>query len=175
MKNDRDPGLEATAYFKPEQSTYANSTHVAEVEIDIETGEVRVTNVLVNHDCGNVINPLIVHGQVVGGVAHGLGNAIFEQLRFDENGQPLTTTFADYLLPMATDMPRVELRHSETPSPLNPIGVKGAGEGGTIAVIAAIASAIEDALTPFGARVSEMPITPERIVELVAAGKRPTI
>ncbi len=172
MKNDRDPGLEAASYFKPEQSTYANSTHVAEVEVDIETGEVRVTNVLVNHDCGNVINPMIVHGQVVGGVAHGLGNAIFEQLRFDENGQPLTTTFADYLLPMATDMPRVELRHSETPSPLNPIGVKGAGEGGTIAVIAAIASAIEDALTPFGARVSEMPITPERIVELVAAAKR---
>ena len=171
MKGDRDPGLEATSYFKPEQSTYANSTHVAEVEVDIETGEVKVTSVLVNHDCGRVINPLIVHGQVVGGVAHGVGNAIFERLMFSAEGQPVTTTFADYLLPGATDMPRVTVTHTETPSPLNPIGVKGAGEGGTIAVIAAIASAIEDALSPFGAWIAEMPVSPERVLELIAAGK----
>jgi carbon-monoxide dehydrogenase large subunit len=171
MKADRDPGLEATSYFKPEQSTYANSCHVAEVEVDIETGHVKVTRVLVNHDCGNVINPMVVEGQIVGGVAHGIGNALFERLLFDETGQPLTTSFADYLLPMATDVPNVETLHTETPSPLNPIGVKGAGEGGTIAVIAAIISAVEDALRPFNVRLSEMPISPERIVELVLDAK----
>ena len=164
MKQDRDPGLEATSYFKPEQSTYANSSHVAEVEVDIETGHVKVTKVLVNHDCGRVINPMIVEGQIVGGVAHGIGNALFEQLLFDATGQPLTTTFGDYLLPMATDVPHVDTIHTETPSPLNPIGVKGAGEGGTIAVIAAIISAVEDALSPFGVRLAQMPVTPETII-----------
>lgn len=173
MKPDRDPGLEATSYFKPEQSTYANSSHVAEVEVDIETGHVKVTRVLVNHDCGNVINPMIVNGQIVGGVAHGIGNALFERLVFDESGQPQMTSFADYLLPMAPDVPHVETLHTETPSPLNPIGVKGAGEGGTIAVIAAIISAIEDALRPFGVRLTEMPISPERIVELIGEARKP--
>jgi carbon-monoxide dehydrogenase large subunit len=167
MKGDRDPGLEATSYFKPEQSTYANSCHVAEVEVDIETGHVQVTRVLVNHDCGRVINPMIVEGQIVGGVAHGVGNALFEQLLFDENGQPQTTSFGDYLIPMATDVPPVEVIHTETPSPLNPIGVKGAGEGGTIAVIAAIISAIEHALTPFDVRLTTMPVTPEQIVRMI--------
>ena len=171
MKNDRDPGLEATSYFKPEQSTYANSCHVAEVEVDIETGHVKVTRVLVNHDCGNVINPMVVEGQIVGGVAHGIGNALFERLLFDENGQPLTTSFADYLLPMAPDVPNVETLHTETPSPLNPLGVKGAGEGGTIAVIAAIISAIEDALKPFNVRLTEMPVAPDRIIELISASQ----
>jgi len=166
MKGDRDPGLEATSYFKPEQSTYANSCHVAEVEVDIETGHVKVTRVLVNHDCGRVINPMIVEGQIVGGVAHGVGNALFEHLLFDENGQPLTTSFAEYLIPMATDVPNVDVIHTETPSPLNPIGVKGAGEGGTIAVIAAIVSAIENALTPFDVTLASMPVTPEQIVRL---------
>ncbi|MDB5597310.1 MAG: Dehydrogenase [Hyphomicrobiales bacterium] len=167
MKGDRDPGLEATSYFKPEQSTYANSSHVAEVEVDIDTGHVKVTRVVVNHDCGRVINPMIVEGQIVGGVAHGIGNALFEQLLFDENGQPLTTSFAEYLLPMAPDVPNVEVIHTVSPSPLNPIGVKGAGEGGTIAVIAAIISAIENALKPFDARLAEMPISPEKIVRIV--------
>ena len=171
MKGDRDPGLEATSYFKPEQSTYANSCHVAEVEVDIETGHVQVTRVLVNHDCGRVINPMIVEGQIVGGVAHGVGNALFEQLLFDENGQPQTMSFGDYLIPMATDVPPVEVIHTQTPSPLNPIGVKGAGEGGTIAVIAAIISAIENALTPFDVRLTTMPVTPEQIVRMI--GKKP--
>ena len=172
MKSDRDPGLEATSYFKPEQSTYANSSHIAEVEVDIETGHVKVTRVVVNHDCGRVINPMVVEGQIVGGVAHGVGNALFEQLLFDENGQPLTTSFAEYLLPMAPDVPNVEVLHTVSPSPLNPIGVKGAGEGGTIAVIAAIISAIENALSPFGARLAEMPISPEKIVRIVQQARR---
>ena len=109
---------------------------------------------------------------MVGGVAHGIGNALFEHLLFDENGQPLTTSLGEYLLPMATDVPRVELLHTETPSPLNPIGVKGAGEGGTIAVIAAIVSAIENALTPFGVRLTDMPIGPEKIVRLIGQSQK---
>ncbi len=171
MPAHRDPGLEATVYFKPEQSTYASSCHAAEVEVDIETGQVKINRFIVAHDCGRVINPLIVEGQVVGGVAHGLGNALLERLVHDENANPVSTSFAEYLMPMATDMPgRVELRHIETPSPLNPLGVKGAGEAGTIAAIAAIVGAVEDALSPFGVRISETPLSPQRVVELVKAG-----
>jgi carbon-monoxide dehydrogenase large subunit len=116
-----------------------------------------------------VINPLVVEGQVIGGVAHGVGNALFEWLRHDDQAQPLTTSFADYLLPTATDMPRVETHHAVTPSPLNPLGVKGAGEGGTIAAIAAIVGAIEDALAPFGARIMHCPVTPAQIIDLINA------
>ena len=172
MPAHRDPGLEATVYFKPDQSTYASSCHVAEVEVDIETGSVKIARFIVSHDCGRVINPLIVEGQVVGGVAHGLGNALLERLVHDENATPVSTSFAEYLMPMATDMPdRVELLHTETPSPLNPLGVKGAGEGGTIAAIAAIVGAVENALSPFGVRISETPISPQRVVELVKAAR----
>ena len=161
------PGLEHTAYFTPEQSVYSNGTHVAEVEVDIETGAVQILRFTVAHDCGRVINPLIVDGQVVGGVAHGVGNALFERMVYDENAQPLTTHFGEYLLPLATDVPRVDLVHRETPSPFNPLGVKGAGEGGTIASIAAILSAVENALGPYGVVIAEAPITPQRIVELL--------
>lgn len=172
MPAHRDPGLEATVYFKPEQSTYASSCHVAEVEVDVETGRVKIERFVINHDCGRVINPLIVAGQVIGGVAHGLGNALLERLVHDANATPVSTSFAEYLMPMATDMPRIELDHVETPSPLNPLGVKGAGEAGTIAAIAAIVGAVENALAPFGVRIAETPILPHRIVELVREAKR---
>jgi aerobic carbon-monoxide dehydrogenase large subunit len=161
------PGLEHTAHFTPEQSAYSNGTHVAEVEVDIETGAVRILRYTVAHDCGRVINPMVVDGQVIGGVAHGIGNALFERLMYDDQAQLLSGTFADYLLPLATDVPRVDLVHLETPSPLNPLGIKGAGEGGTIPAIAAILSAVENALAPFGVRIAEAPITPQRIVELL--------
>ena len=167
MAGGLEPGLESTAYFKPDQSTYSNSTHVAEVEVDIETGMVRILRHVVMHDCGRVINPLVVEGQIVGGVAHGIGNALFERLRFADDAQPLTTNLGEYLLPLATDMPRVEAHHMETPSPLNPLGVKGAGEGGTIGSIAAIISAVEHALEPYGVHITETPIEPQRIVELL--------
>jgi carbon-monoxide dehydrogenase large subunit len=167
MAGGMEPGLEATAYFKPDQSTYSNSTHVSEVEVDIETGMVRLVRHVVMHDCGRVINPLVVEGQIVGGVAHGIGNALFERLLYDESGQPLTTSLAEYLVPLATDMPPVEAHHMETPSPLNPLGVKGAGEGGTIGSIAAVLSAVENALEPFGVTIAEAPIEPQRIVELL--------
>ena len=167
MAGGLPPGLEHTAHFTPEQSVYSNGTHVAEVEVDIETGAVAILRYTVAHDCGRVINPMVVDGQVVGGVAHGIGNALLERMVYDENAQPLSATFAYYLLPLATDVPRVDLVHLETPSPLNPLGVKGAGEGGTIPAIAAIVAAVENALAPFGVTIAEAPITPQRIVELL--------
>jgi carbon-monoxide dehydrogenase large subunit len=159
------PGLEHTAYFTPPQASYCNGTHVAEVEVDPFTGAVTLVDYTVAHDSGTIINPLIVDGQVQGGVAHGVGNALFEWMKYDAGAQPLTTTFQDYLLPAAPDVPPCRIEHVETPNPLNPLGVKGAGEGGTIPAPAAIISAIEDALSPFGVRFAEMPLTPDRIVD----------
>jgi aerobic carbon-monoxide dehydrogenase large subunit len=158
-------GLEHTAYYTPTQAAYCSGTHVVEVEIDVMTGGVKILRYTVAHDSGRVINPLIVDGQVQGGVAHGIGNALLEWMQYDENAQPLTTSFADYMLPMATDVPTCAISHVETINPMNPLGVKGAGEGGTIPAAAAIIGAIEDALSPFGVRFAETPLTPERIVE----------
>jgi len=171
MAGGLTPGLESTAYFQPDQSTYSNGVHVAEVEVDIETGGVTILRYTVLHDCGTVINPMVVEGQVVGGIAHGIGNALFERLYHDSGAQPQTTNFAEYLLPTATDMPPIKILHTETASPLNPLGVKGAGEGGTIASIAAIIGAVENALAPFGITINEAPISPARIVELVSAAR----
>ena len=176
MAGGPTPGLEATSHFTPDQSTYSNGTHVAEVEVDIETGQVKILRYVVMHDCGHVINPMVVEGQVVGGVIHGIGNAFFERMLYDSEAQPLSTNFGEYLLPLATDSPNVEVLHMETPTPLNPLGLKGAGEGGTIPAIAALISAVENALEPFGVHIAEAPITPERIVELLgeaARGRRP--
>ena len=167
MAGGLTPGIEHTAYFTPDQSTYSNGTHVAEVEVDVETGQVKILRYVVMHDCGNVINPMVVKGQVEGGVAHGVGNALFERMIYDDNAQPLNVNFGEYLLPGSIDVPRVELHHIETPSPLNPIGVKGAGEGGTIPAIAAIIAAVENALTPFNVKITEAPISPARLVELI--------
>jgi len=159
------PGLEHTAYFTPPQASYCNGTHVAEVEVDPFTGGVKIVRYTVAHDSGNIINPLVVDGQVQGGVAHGVGNALFECMKYDHDAQPMTTTFQDYLLPGALDVPPCAIEHVETSNPLNPLGVKGAGEGGTIPAPAAIISAVEDALSPFGVRFAEMPLTPDRIVD----------
>jgi len=162
-------GLEHTAYYAPSQAAYCSGTHVVEVEVDAMTGGVKVLRYTVAHDSGRVINPLIVDGQVQGGVAHGIGNALLEWMQYDDNAQPLTTSFADYLLPMATDVPTCNISHVETVNPLNPLGVKGAGEGGTIPAAAAIIGAIEDALSPFGVHFAETPLTPERIVAALRA------
>jgi carbon-monoxide dehydrogenase large subunit len=157
-------GLEHTAYYTPAQAAYCSGTHVVEVEVDHMTGGVKILKYTVAHDSGRVINPLIVDGQVQGGVAHGIGNALLEWMQYDENAQPLTTSFADYMLPTATDVPACAIAHVETANPLNPLGVKGAGEGGTIPAAAAIIAAIEDALTPFNVHFAETPLMPERIV-----------
>src|SRR5215510_14210602 len=162
---EQTPGLEHTAYFTPLQASYCNGTHIAEVEVDPFTGGVQLLRYTVAHDSGRIINPLIVDGQVQGGVAHGIGNALFEQMKYNQGAQPLTTTFQDYLLPTALDVPGCDIEHVETPNPLNPLGVKGAGEGGTIPAPAAIISAVEDALSAFGVRFTEMPLTPDRIVD----------
>jgi carbon-monoxide dehydrogenase large subunit len=162
-------GLEHTAYYTPSQAAYCSGTHVAEVEVDAMTGGVKVLRYTVAHDSGRVINPLIVDGQVQGGVAHGIGNALLEWMQYDDNAQPLTTSFADYLLPMATDVPTCAIAHVETVNPLNPLGVKGAGEGGTIPAAAAIIAAIEDALSPFDVHFAETPLMPERIVAALRA------
>ena len=163
-----EAGLEATSYFQPSQAAYSNGSHVAEVEVDIETGAIIILRYIVAHDCGNIINPMIVDGQVQGGVAHGLGNALLEFLHFDQDANPLTTTFADYLLPTAELVPEVQILHLETPTPNNPIGVKGAGEGGTLPAAAVIIAAIEDALTPFDIRFRDTPLLPHQIVHAIS-------
>ncbi|MEQ8228322.1 MAG: xanthine dehydrogenase family protein molybdopterin-binding subunit [Rhodospirillales bacterium] len=161
------PDLETSGYFTPPQATYSNGSHVAEVEVDAETGQITILKYTVVHDCGTVINPMLVDGQVQGGVAHGIGNAVLERMVFDEDANPLTTTFADYLMPTAEIVPDCDIVHMESPTPLNPLGAKGAGEGGTIPAPAAIVAAVENALMPFGLRITDCPITPQRIVELI--------
>jgi aerobic carbon-monoxide dehydrogenase large subunit len=162
-------GLEHTAYFTASQASYCNGTHIVEAEVDPMTGGVTLLNYTIAHDSGTIINPLIVDGQVQGGTAHGIGNALFEWMKYDGGANPLTTTFQDYLLPSAPEVPACKIIHVETPNPLNPIGVKGAGEGGTIPAPAAIVAAIEDALSPFGVRFVEMPLTPEKIITALRA------
>ena len=167
---DIEPGLEANVNWRSDSLAYANACHVAEVEVDPDTGGVRILNYVALQDSGILINPMMVDGQVVGGVAHGIGNAILEWMGFDESGQPTTTTLADYLLPSAMEVPFIETIYQETPSPLNPLGAKGAGEVSTIPTAAAVISAIEDALQPFGVRIAQTPITPHKLVELIANG-----
>ena len=144
-----DPGLAAEATFRVDQLAYSNACHVVEVEVDIETGGVTILRYVAIQDSGRRVNPQIVEGQVHGGIAHGIGNAMFEWMGYDDAGQPVTTTFADYLLPTATEVPAFETLYKESPSPHNPLGVKGVGEVGVIPAAAAIISAIEDALSPF--------------------------
>jgi aerobic carbon-monoxide dehydrogenase large subunit len=165
------PDLSATAYAEFKGLAFANGTNAAEIEVDVETGEVRVRRYVVAHDCGRMINPRLVDGQIQGGVVHGIGNALFERMLHDDHATPLSVNYGEYLLPMSCEMPRVEIHHMETPSPVNPIGVKGAGEGGTIPAAACIISGIEDALAPFGIRINEHPVSPARIVELIAAAR----
>lgn len=165
------PDLAATAYAEFKGLAYANGTNVAELEVDIETGEVKISRYVVAHDCGRLINPRLVDGQIRGGVVHGIGNAIYERMIFDADANPLTTNYGEYLLAMPCEMPHIEIYHLETPSPVNPIGVKGAGEGGTIPAAACIISGIEDALRPFGVRITEHPVSPARVLELIAAAR----
>jgi carbon-monoxide dehydrogenase large subunit len=166
---DVEAGLQATHHFRPASLTYSNAAAVAVVEVDVETGAVRIERIFVVHDCGRLINPMVVEGQIQGGVAHGVSNTLFEEVPYDAAGQPLAATFMDYLIPTAAEVPPLEIAHMETPSPLNPAGVKGAGEGGAIVAPAAIAAAIEDALRPLGVRITSLPLPPERLRRLIAA------
>lgn len=163
-----EPGLEQTANFMPAGLAYSNSSHCVEVDVDIDTGLIRVLRYVVASDCGHLINPMIVEGQIVGGVVHGIGNALFERMAYDGNAQPLTTNFGEYLLPMATELPKIEVLTQISPSPLNPLGVKGVGECGVIPAAAAIISAVENALQPFAVHIVQVPLFPEDIVAKVA-------
>lgn len=160
-------GLEATRHFRVDSMAYANGFHVCEVEVDPHTGQVCIARYVAVQDSGKLVNPMLAEGQIVGGIVHGIGNALFESMAYDANGQPITTTFADYLLPTATEVPHIEVITHETLSPLNPMGMKGVGEVSVIAVTSAIASAIEDALKPLGVRVRETPLSPVRLLELI--------
>jgi carbon-monoxide dehydrogenase large subunit len=166
------PDFEATAYHHVPTVTWASAVHVAQVEVDAGTGVVRLLAYHVVHDCGRVINPLIVAGQIHGGVAQGIGGALYEEMVYDAAGQLLTASFMDYLVPTAMEIPRIETVSRESPSARNPLGIKGLGEGGAISPPAAIANAIEDALAPFGVRITETPVTPSRLLALIESGRR---
>jgi carbon-monoxide dehydrogenase large subunit len=161
----------ATVYRQVPTVTYASAVHVALVEVDIDTGHVTLLRYVVAHDCGRVINPMIVDGQICGGVAQGIGGGLFEELVYDASGQLLSGSFMDYLLPTCVEVPPIRMIHLEFPSPRNPLGIKGVGEGGAISPPAAIANAVEDALRPFNVCVRQAPLTPERVVRLIQQGR----
>ncbi|HEU5378418.1 MAG TPA: aerobic carbon-monoxide dehydrogenase large subunit [Ktedonobacteraceae bacterium] len=161
------PGLEASEFYSPPHGSFASGIHGAIVEVEPATGMVTFLKYAAVHDCGRVINPMVVEGQVHGGVAQGIGGSFFERLVYDKEGQLINASFMDYLLPTAAEIPPIAVEHVETPSPLNPLGAKGAGEAGVIPVPALFASAIDDALAPFGLRIREMPLHPCRLHELL--------
>jgi aerobic carbon-monoxide dehydrogenase large subunit len=166
------PGLEETEFFSSQGMSFPFGTHVAVVEVSPETGDIRILRYVAVDDCGNVINPMLVEGQVHGGIAQGLGQALLEQVVYDENGQLHTGTLMEYAVPRADTMPALELDHTVTPSPLNPLGVKGVGEAGTTAAPAAVANAVIDALVPFGVTDIDMPLTPPRVWAAIQAVSR---
>jgi carbon-monoxide dehydrogenase large subunit len=169
-----EPGLYAAHFFEAPRMTYPYGTHVALVEVDPATGRVTIQKYVVTYDVGRAINPMIVGGQIVGGLAQGIGGALFEELVYDDGGQPLTTTFMDYLVPTAMEMPAGTIVKilEETPTPLNPLGVKGVGEGGSSGAGAAIANAVADALAPLGVTIRDLPLSPDRLAALVRARGR---
>jgi carbon-monoxide dehydrogenase large subunit len=166
-----EAGLEANVNHRTDALAYANACHVAEVEVDIETGAIKILNYVALQDSGVLINPMMVDGQVHGGIAHGIGNTFYEWMGYDDGAQPVTVTYADYLLPTAAEVPMMTTLYRETPSPLNPLGVKGVGEAGTIPAAAALVSALEDALSPFHVRIGQYPLSPMKVLELIQAGR----
>lgn len=165
------PALEESAVYEPERSTgaFSYASHACTVAVDPGTGKVELLDYVVCHDCGTIVNPMIVEAQVVGGVAQGIGTALYEEMPYDENGQPLASTFLDYMIPGFPEVPDVRVLHMETPSPHTRFGIKGMGEGGAIAPPAVIINAVNDALRRIGVRLDETPITPERVRAAIAA------
>ena len=160
-------GLEASArYTAANASIWVNATHVCTCEVDVETGRVHLLRYIVSEDCGPMINPSVVEGQIAGGVAQGIGAVLYEHLACDGDGNPLATTFMDYLVPSAVEIPAIEYGHIETPSP-GPGGYKGVGEGGAIGAPPAVVNAVADALSPFGVTVTRLPLSPSRIMALL--------
>ncbi|HEX7588256.1 MAG TPA: molybdopterin cofactor-binding domain-containing protein, partial [Anaerolineae bacterium] len=172
VKPHTEPGLEATRYFGPQSGVTASGAHAMIVQVDPETMMIQILKYIAVHDCGKVINPMILEGQVHGGIAQGIGNSFYEKLAYDDNGQLLSGSFMDYLLPTAMEIPHLEVGHEETPSPWNPLGVKGAGEAGAIPVGALFAQALEDALEIKGLEILEIPLSPNRLFELIEEAKQ---
>src|SRR5262249_18895288 len=167
IPEDMEPGLSATAFYEPKNFTFPFGTHVAVVEIDRETGEIHFQRYVAVDDCGKQINPMLVAGQVHGGIAQSIGQALYEEVVYDSQGQLVTGTLMDYALPKAAMIPHLELDSTETPSPVNPLGAKGVGEAGTIGATPAIVAAVVDALSPFGVRHLDMPLRPEKIWQVI--------
>ena len=171
LPKNMEPGLTATAYYEPSNFTFPFGAHICVVEVDPKTGVVTVQKYIAVDDCGKVISPLLVDGQIQGGIVQGMGQALFEEVLYDENGQLLTSSLMDYALPRAGDLPRLELARTETPTPVNPLGAKGVGEAGTVGSTPAFVNAVVDALEPFGVSHIDMPLKPEKIWQLCRRGK----
>jgi carbon-monoxide dehydrogenase large subunit len=171
MPQGVEPGLEASSFFDPPNFVYPFGTHVAVVEVDSETGDVELKDYVAVDDCGRIINPMIVEGQIHGGLAQGIGQALWEEAVYDENGQLQSGTMMDYVIPKARFFPRFRTDKTETPTNVNPLGVKGIGETGTIASTAAVYSAVMDALAPLGVTKIGMPLKPEKVWKAIKAGQ----
>jgi carbon-monoxide dehydrogenase large subunit len=167
-----EPGMDATEAVVNDALTYANGTHAVEVEVDIETGRVDILRYIIVHDSGVLINPMIVDGQVIGGTAHGVGNTLYEWMGYDDDANPVTSTLAEYMLITAPEMPHIEIHHQISPTPQNPLGIKGVGECGVVPASAAIVSAIDDALAEYDIHFNHIPVTPSDIVGAVAAARK---
>ncbi|MDO9215955.1 MAG: molybdopterin-dependent oxidoreductase, partial [Lacisediminimonas sp.] len=168
-----DPALDTSAVYQPGRSSgaFSYASHACVVAVDPGTGMIELLDYVVCHDCGTMVNPMIVEAQVVGGVAQGLGTALYEEIPYDENGQPMASTFLDYILPGPTEVPDVKVLHMETPSPHTRFGIKGMGEGGAIAPPAAVVNAVNDALRSMGVEMCETPLTPDRMLTAIAAAQ----
>jgi carbon-monoxide dehydrogenase large subunit len=163
VPENMEPGLEETTFYDPENFVFPFGAHACIVDVDAETGKVRVTRYVAVDDCGRAINPMLIDGQIHGGVVFGIGQALYERIHYDEDGQLSTGTFVDYALPTAAEMPSFETDRTETPSPVNSLGAKGVGEAGTIAASAAVTNAVIDALRPLGVNYINMPLSPMRV------------
>jgi carbon-monoxide dehydrogenase large subunit len=167
LPDGMEPGLEATSFWEPDNFVFPFGAHACVVDVDPETGKVEVVRYVAVDDCGNPINPLLIDGQVHGGIAHAVGQALYEQVVYDENGQLVTGSFVDYALPTAAELPSFETDRTVTPSPSNPLGVKGIGEAGTIAASPAVTNAVIDALRQVGVDFIDMPLTPLRVWQAI--------
>jgi carbon-monoxide dehydrogenase large subunit len=172
LPDDIEPGLEESTFYDPSNFTFPSSAHICQVEISAETGQIQIQKYVAVDDVGKVINPMLVEGQILGGVAQGVGQALWEHGVYDENGQLITGSFMDYTMPRAGDFPMITAARTETPSPHNPLGVKGAGEMGTIASTVTVVNAVVDALAPLGITHLEMPLTAEKVWRAIQDAKK---
>jgi len=172
LPEDMTPGLDETSFYDPNNFVFPFGAHACVVDVEEDTGKVRVVRYVAVDDCGPAINPMLIDGQVHGGIAQAIGQALYEHVMYDEDGQLATGTFVDYALPTAAELPSFETDRTETPSPVNSLGVKGIGEAGTIAASPAVVNAVVDALRPLGVSYLNMPLNPERVWEAINEGGR---